>query len=160
LRNRAVVGCGCGALCPLPPLTSMRAHFGLKTPIENQKEPTRLRLLGWHHLPLPQQPELHSLRYCAVGDGYIYWGVGPQGARSAFSSCHSQSEPIFPVNNSPAGENPRRQIAAFYTKQSHFTPPRSVTSRSRARGFPKVPAPAPPVCIVRSPTLFNFVSAG
>jgi hypothetical protein len=25
-------------------------------------------LLGCHHHPLPQQPELHSLRYYAVGD--------------------------------------------------------------------------------------------
>jgi hypothetical protein len=24
--------------------------------------------LGCHRHPLPQQPELHSLRYCAVGD--------------------------------------------------------------------------------------------
>jgi hypothetical protein len=32
-------------------------------------------------------------------------------------------------------------------KQSHFTPPRSVTSLvSRAGGFPKAPAPVPPVC--------------
>jgi hypothetical protein len=29
-------------------------------------------------------------------------GIGPQGARSAFSGCCSQSEPIFPVGNLPA----------------------------------------------------------
>jgi hypothetical protein len=32
------------------------------------EEHIRLRLLGCHHHPLPQQPELHSLRYYAVRD--------------------------------------------------------------------------------------------
>jgi hypothetical protein len=53
--------------------------------------------------------------------------------RSAFSACHSRSEPIFPVGNLPAGDNPRRQITAFYIKQSLFMPPRSVLLLSRGR---------------------------
>jgi hypothetical protein len=38
--------------------------------VQAVEEHIRLRLLGCHHhpLPLPQQPELHSLRYYAVGD--------------------------------------------------------------------------------------------
>jgi hypothetical protein len=60
----------------------------------------------------------------------------------------------FPVDNSPAGGNPRRQIAAFYTiKQSLFTPPRSVTSLARAVSR-RSPQRHPP-CVFRSPTLFS-----
>jgi hypothetical protein len=36
--------------------------------VQAAQEHIRLCLLGCHHHPLPQQPELHSLRYYAVGD--------------------------------------------------------------------------------------------
>jgi hypothetical protein len=64
----------------------------------------------------------------------------------------------FPVDNSPAGgHNPRRQIAAFYVKQSpftlHATPDPGVLLLARGR-FPEaggrrrpLPAAVPPVCI-------------
>jgi hypothetical protein len=90
----------------------------------------------------------------------MYCGIGPQArrreARSAFSVCHSRSEPIFPVDNSPAGDTPRRQIAALYIKQSLFMPPRSATSLARAvsRRFPQ----RHPPCVFRSPTLFSACS--
>jgi hypothetical protein len=35
------------------------------------KEHIRLCLLGCHHHPLPQQPELHSLRYYRLGMMYL-----------------------------------------------------------------------------------------
>jgi hypothetical protein len=84
--------------------------------------------------------------------------MGPQGARSAFSGCHSRSERHFqsPVDNLPAGDKPRRQIAAFYIKQSAFAPPRSVTSLARA--VSRRPPHRHPPCVFRSPTPFSACS--
>jgi hypothetical protein len=76
----------------------------------------------------------------------LYWGIGPPGARSAFSGCCSQSEPIFPVSNLlvtclPAGEiNPPPPNRRFRTMQSPLTPP-------PCRRFPEGPRTDPPVCI-------------
>jgi hypothetical protein len=51
---------------------------------------------------------------------------------------------------------PRRQIAAFYIKQSPFMPPRSATSLAQA-GSRRPPQRHPP-CVFLSPTLFSACS--
>jgi hypothetical protein len=73
-------------------------------------------------------------------------GIGPQGARSAFSGCCSQSEPIFPVGNLPAqhkAAQPNRHHLC-HAEPLHATPK---CYFSRAADFPKAPVTAPPVCI-------------
>jgi hypothetical protein len=84
--------------------------------------------------------------------------MGPQGARSAFSGCHSQSEPIFPVSNSPGapegwGEPPAAKSPPSMSRAPPCTLPRSATSLARA--VSRRPPYRYPPCVVRSPTPFS-----
>jgi hypothetical protein len=92
---------------------------------------------GGHHAPRRNDITFYNI---------LYWSIGPQGARSAFSGCCSQSEPIFPVSNLPAqhkAAQPNRHHL-YHAGPLHATPK---CYFSRAGGFPKAPATAPPVCI-------------
>jgi hypothetical protein len=73
-----------------------------------------------------------------------------------FSACHSRSEPISHTPGrqfASRGDNPRRQISPpsiYQAEPLHATPKSEVLATrcfSRAGGFSKLPATAPPVCI-------------
>jgi hypothetical protein len=86
----------------------------------------------------------------------LYWGIGPPGARSAFSGCCSQSEPIFPVSNLPAAGRGNKPPAAKsppslpYTEPLHSPP---------CRRFPEGPRTDPPVCILFAGAFQHLLTA-
>jgi hypothetical protein len=83
----------------------------------------------------------------------LYWGIGPPGARSAFSGCCSQSEPIFPVSNLPAGETnppPPNHRHLYHTGPLHSPP---------CRRFPEGPRTDPPVCILVADAFQRLLTA-
>ena len=76
--------------------------------------------------------------------------IGPQGARSAFSGCCSQSEPVFPVSNLPAGGIPPPP------PNRRWMPDRCANSQSPpCRRFPEGPRTDLVMCVFRSPVLFS-----
>jgi hypothetical protein len=77
--------------------------------------------LGCHHHPLPQQPELHSLRYYAVGDEVPLGRFVRRTLLRQLVQELLKSGPEFPV----LAEGQRRPAA------SGFIPPSSLSCRCR-----------------------------
>jgi hypothetical protein len=94
-----------------------------------------------------------------VGLGIIpYFILGYRSARSAFSGCCSQSEPVFPVSNLPAqhkAAKPNRHYLC-HAEPLHTTPK---CYFFRAGGFPKVPATVPPMCILFADAFQRLLTA-